>query len=687
MKKIFSFLAALLLAGSMMAQTNVVVADPQPAAAPAQPTLPADSVLAIYSNIYPVNPGWGYCEGWGQTTTLQELNLDGNHVLYYKNFNYLGWGCSGIVDASAYTKLHIDFWAPAAGSINVYPIYGGGGLNTNDQVYKTVNVAEGWNALEFDLATDFANLNFSSIFQFKFADAQGFTVFAVDNVYFYGKQANAVNYTSLNDVYSLANGDTVILKDFEVVYVNGRYTYIKDATASGLIYKSNYGLVAGDQVAKGMQAKISVYNNLYELVPITALADLTVTAGTPAQPALATAAPTAADNKYMVYKNVKFLKDSIGTSSSANRTVQGMFGRDTITFYNAFPIPAMTFDSAKSYDVTGFNSCYKANIQVYVATIEEHPDVADPCAGQHGLYDPATAAINSTYFATSGWGINAGCTADITNGTITIHVDQPFVDMWQGQVFVDPGFTFEAGKAYHYEFDITSAGKVCITVKVNDSDTAFFFNKVIYDINQGGGTYHFSTDSVFANANINPAKGPLVFGFGWTDGNQDITISCIKITEVGDAPEPVEEHMYIKHPWGTGIDTDWTWQEMTATKYNNAFDAWTYTGAWGGVGFNIADNAEGNNAKWFSADVIGFRSKDGQLAPAPAVGTADCEFIYVPAYDKEGAAVPAAYVYYEAATGVDNTAAQIESVKIIRDGQLIIIRDGVEYNVLGLEIR
>ena len=110
---------------------------------------------------------------------------------------------------------------------------------------------------------------------------------------------------------------------------------------------------------------------------------------------------------------------------------------------------------------------------------------------------------------------------------------------------MDPGFTFEAGKAYHYEFDIVSTGKVCMTVKVNDSDADAFFEQTVYDLNIGGGTYHFSTDSVFANANLNTAKGPLVFGFGWTDANNDITIQCIKITEVGAPPEPVEEKIYI----------------------------------------------------------------------------------------------------------------------------------------------
>lgn len=665
--------------------TQAVVEDPKPTTAPAAPTADAATVASVYCNTYPAAAPFGYNESWGQTTTLEELNLDGNTVLYYKRFNWLGWATSQPIDASDYTGLHLDIWAPAAGQIRVVPIYGGTGLTTDDSHGKMVTLAEGWNAVDLDLATDFAGLNLNSIFQFKF-DQGTITEFALDNVYFFGRTSSVV-YTGLADVYNKANNDTVYLKDFEVVYVpatDSRYYYIKDATASGLIYKSNYGLVAGDKVAKGMAAKVSIYNNLYELVPITAKADLEITAGTPAEPALATAAPTAADNKYVVYKNVTFLADSIGTTSTAVRTVKGLFGADTVTFYNTFKVPAVVFEAGKKYDVTGLNTCYNTNIQVAVASIEEHPEVADPCAGEHGLYDASAAVINSTYFAAGGWAANPGCTADISNGTITIHVDQPFVDPWNGQVFVNPGFTFEVGKMYHYEFDVTSAGKVGLIVKVNDAEGGWFY-KELYDINIGGGTTHFSTDSVIVGDNLVTTKGPLIFGFAWTDGNQDVVISCIKISEMGEAPEPVEDHMYIKHPWGTGANDDWSWQEMTAFKYRNAFDAWKYTGAWGGVGFNIADNAEGNDAKWFAADKIAFRNQNDEVVEAPAVGTENCEFVYIPAYDVEGALNSCVIVSYTTSTALENTEVK-DASKFFENGQIVILKNGVRYNVLGQKL-
>lgn len=690
MKKLFTMVAAFFMAATVSAGTNLFDAsnesaeDPKPTTSPAAPTADAATVLSIYSDTYTAAATFGFCESWGQSTSLEELNLDGNHVLYYKNFNYLGWQTATPIDASTCTGLHMDIWAATAGDLRVFPIYGGAGLTTNDSKFKVVSLKEGWNSVDFNLATDFAGLDLSSIFQFKF-DQGASQQYAIDNVYFSGYTAPAVTYTSLAEVYNLAEGDTVVLKDFEVTCApaaDTRYYYIKDATASSLIYKSNYGLAAGDKVAKGMVATVHIHNGLYELIPVTPKAELTITLGTPAQPELATSAPTAADqNKYVVYKNVTVAADTAFLASK--NTVLGIMGNDTIKFYNTFKLTD-TLKVGKQYTIEAVNSVYN-NPQALPITVTEQVPVEDECAGEHGLYDPAKALINSTYFASEGWGANPGCTADISNGVISIHVDKAFVDMWQGQVFVDPGFTFEAGKAYHYEFDIVSTGKVCMTVKVNDSDETLFFMQTLYDLNIGGGTYHFSTDSVFANENLVAGKGPLVFGFGWTDANNDITIKCIKITEIGEAPEPEEEHMYIKHPWGTGKNDDWAWKEMTPTKHN-AIDAWTATGAWGGVGFNIADNEEGKDAKWFAAETIQFLNKDGIVVTAPAVGTENCQFLYVPMFDVEGSISSPAIVIVPTAEGIENTEVNATIIKTIRNGQLVIMRGGVEYNVLGAQL-
>ena len=48
-------------------------------------------------------------------------------------------------------------------------------------------------------------------------------------------------------------------------------------------------------------------------------------------------------------------------------------------------------------------------------------------------------------------------------------------------------------------------------------------------------------------------------------------------------------------------------------------------------------------------------------------------------------------VYYadgsETTTAIDNTNADVKAVKVIENGQLFIIKNGVRYNALGVEVR
>ena len=176
MKKVF-FLVALMCAS--------VMSYAAPSAAAPTPTVPADQVMSIFSDAYTAKASWGFLEAWGQSTTLKNQAVSGDNYLLYENFNYLGWQTGEPYNAINMEKLHIDIWADAAGKVSIYPIYGGAGLTTDDKKSKSLTLEAGkWNSFDLDLASDFAGLDFSSIFQFKFADGD-ITSFAVDNVYFY----------------------------------------------------------------------------------------------------------------------------------------------------------------------------------------------------------------------------------------------------------------------------------------------------------------------------------------------------------------------------------------------------------------------------------------------------------------------------------------------------------------------
>ena len=158
----------------------------KPTVAPAAPSVAEKKVISLYSDAYATTNNFTAHEAWYDATIYQELDLEGNKVRYYTNLNYLGWQfTSAPINALNMEKLHLDIWAEFDGSLKVTPIYGGEGLTTDDSKGKVVELkGQQWNNIDFEL-TEFAGLNWSSIFQFKFDLPVGGTTFAIDNVYFY----------------------------------------------------------------------------------------------------------------------------------------------------------------------------------------------------------------------------------------------------------------------------------------------------------------------------------------------------------------------------------------------------------------------------------------------------------------------------------------------------------------------
>ena len=195
--------------------------------------------------------------------------------------------------------------------------------------------------------------------------------------------AKTVTYTltvkqlvSCADIYNLADDATFVLKDFVVTYVNGDYTYIKDATGYGVIYKNSYGLQAGDQVASGkLEGKKDTYKGLVEIIPTTTAADLNATSGTAPEPDVMTNTPTNADiNKYVKFENVLFKYTNLNDTYKTNSGKLEGQTEYNIAFYNKFT-SNVTFDTSKKYDVVGVVSIKDDAIEVYFISAEE---VAEP---------------------------------------------------------------------------------------------------------------------------------------------------------------------------------------------------------------------------------------------------------------------------------------------------------------------
>ena len=192
-----------------------------------------------------------------------------------------------------------------------------------------------------------------------------------------------INYASLADIYNMAADSIITLGAFDVMYVpdfqSGSNMYIKDSTGSCVIYKVNYGLQAGDHVEAGLQGRVSIYNGLHEIIPITTKEDLTITSSETPAPVVATEVPSLSNaSQYVVYEGVTFATDTAFVEGRRH-AVNGSWNGQTITFYNQYYIGA-TLSTGKTYNITAVNSIYRTTPQAYPLAVEEIiSDTPEPC--------------------------------------------------------------------------------------------------------------------------------------------------------------------------------------------------------------------------------------------------------------------------------------------------------------------
>ncbi len=194
---------------------DAVAPDPVTHPAPATaPTRDAAEVFSIYSDAYTAGTAMAI-GGWGQTTAVTEVSLSATDKAYYcTTSNYLGWELNNnqaITALADYPMLHIDVYVAEAGSIQFSPIWG-------KEALHTYTLAAGWNALEIDLAADFAGINLAGIFQLKWASMPA-TCY-IDNVYFY-KNGGA---TAIENASATVRAEKV-LRDGQVMILRNGTLY------------------------------------------------------------------------------------------------------------------------------------------------------------------------------------------------------------------------------------------------------------------------------------------------------------------------------------------------------------------------------------------------------------------------------------------------------------------------------
>jgi len=171
--------------------------------------------------------------------------------------------------------------------------------------------------------------------------------------------------TSLKAAKALAKDTKYVLNcEPVVVYSNGQYTYVYDGESYALLYKANLGVNVGDKLKSGSTGKISIYNNLIELVPDAVEANGTGTVPSPEViPAEDLAATLVAANQddYIVIKDITFAAANVQEG-----TVDVDGSPLTVKVYNRFGVPA----KEGKFDMTGFIAVFNTDVQVYIVELK-----------------------------------------------------------------------------------------------------------------------------------------------------------------------------------------------------------------------------------------------------------------------------------------------------------------------------
>lgn len=157
------------------------------------PSRDAANVISIFSDAYtnvPVNYYNGYWAPF-QTTQSADFTVDGDDILHYTNFNFVGIEFSSpVIDASSMTHLHVDIYLPnalpATAQFKIEVVdFGTGGTGSFTRAIPAAQ-SQQWISLDIPF-TNFAGLsNRSNLAQIIFVDdSNNISSFFADNVYLY----------------------------------------------------------------------------------------------------------------------------------------------------------------------------------------------------------------------------------------------------------------------------------------------------------------------------------------------------------------------------------------------------------------------------------------------------------------------------------------------------------------------
>jgi beta-glucanase (GH16 family) len=206
-------------------------------AAAEPPARNTSDVISIYSDAYANVSGSNYDPDWGQSTEVTYEVINGDNTLKFASFNYQGIEFGSFVDISQFDYLHVDMWTSDESSVQVNCISPG----PAEKPYVLNGEAGQWS--EFDIPLDFFSdvVDLSQVFQFKFDNGTGGTLF-LDNLYFYKEVLS--NDATLSNL----NIDEQTLPDFDPAVTHYSVVLPPETTSVPHVTVSTSDSAAGVQI-------------------------------------------------------------------------------------------------------------------------------------------------------------------------------------------------------------------------------------------------------------------------------------------------------------------------------------------------------------------------------------------------------------------------------------------------------
>lgn len=190
------------------------------------PTRDPAKVISFFSDAYTNVPVDYYNGYWApfQTTLSADFEVNGDHVLNYTDFNFVGIQFSSpTVDASAMTHLHADIYLPstlpANGSFKIEVVDNGTGGTGAFTTSIPVAQSQQWISLDIPFSNFTGLSNRSKLWQIIFVDEGGnIPGFYADNIYLYSAGTPPTAPTTAAPSPTVPAGNVISV--FSNVYTN-----------------------------------------------------------------------------------------------------------------------------------------------------------------------------------------------------------------------------------------------------------------------------------------------------------------------------------------------------------------------------------------------------------------------------------------------------------------------------------